>query len=52
LAEKYQATVMFSSPTAIRLLRKQNRKYVQQHEVSCLRILFLAGEPLDESTSN
>jgi propionyl-CoA synthetase len=52
LAEKYQATVMFSSPTAIRLLRKQDPKYVQQHDVSCLRTLFLAGEPLDESTSN
>ena len=52
LAEKYQATVMFSSPTAIRLLRKQDPKYVQQHDLSCLRSLFLAGEPLDESTSN
>jgi propionyl-CoA synthetase len=52
LAEKYQAAVMFSSPTAIRLLRKQDPKYVRQHDVSCLRTLFLAGEPLDESTSN
>jgi propionyl-CoA synthetase len=52
LAEKYQATVMFSSPTAIRLLRKQDPKYVRQHDLSCLRSLFLAGEPLDESTSN
>jgi propionyl-CoA synthetase len=52
LAEKYQATLMFSSPTAIRLLRKQDPKYVQQHDLSCLRTLFLAGEPLDESTSN
>ena len=52
LAEKYQATVMFASPTAIRLLRKQDPKYLQQHDVSCLRTLFLTGEPLDESTSN
>ena len=51
LAEKYQATVMFSSPTAIRLLRKQGAKFVQHHDVHCLRTLFLAGEPLDESTS-
>jgi propionyl-CoA synthetase len=43
---------MFSSPTAIRLLRKQGAKYVQQHDVNCLRTLFLAGEPLDESTSS
>ena len=52
LAEKYRATVMFASPTAIRLLRKQDPKYLQQHDLSCLRTLFLAGEPLDESTSN
>ena len=52
LAEKYQATVIFSSPTAIRLLRKQGPKYVRQHDVRRrLRTLFLAGEPLDESTS-
>jgi propionyl-CoA synthetase len=51
LAAKYRATVMFSSPTAIRLLRKQGVEYVQQHDVKCLRTLFLAGEPLDESTS-
>jgi propionyl-CoA synthetase len=43
---------MFSSPTAIRPLRKQDPKYLQQNEVSCLRTLFLAGEPLDKSTSN
>ena len=52
LAERYQATVMFASPTAIRLLRKQDPKYLQEHDLSCLRTLFLAGEPLDESTSN
>ena len=51
LAAKYRATVMFSSPTAIRLLRKQGVEYVQQHAVKCLRTMFLAGEPLDESTS-
>ena len=43
---------MTASPTAIRLLRKQDPKYLQQHDLSCLRTLFLAGEPLDESTSN
>ncbi len=52
LAEKYQATVMTASPTAIRVLRKQDPKYLQQHDLSCLRTLFLMGEPLDESTSN
>jgi propionyl-CoA synthetase len=31
---------------------QQDPKYLQQHDVSCLRTLFLMGEPLDKSTSN
>jgi propionyl-CoA synthetase len=42
---------MFSSPTAIRVLKKQDPAYMKQHDVSCLRYLFLAGEPLDEPTA-
>ncbi|MEO8304691.1 MAG: propionate--CoA ligase, partial [Betaproteobacteria bacterium] len=42
---------MFSSPTAIRVLKKQDPVYMKQHDVSCLRYLFLAGEPLDEPTA-
>jgi propionyl-CoA synthetase len=46
----HRATVMFSSPTAIRVLKKQDAKYLKMHDVSSLRHLFLAGEPLDEPT--
>jgi propionyl-CoA synthetase len=42
---------MFSSPTAIRVLKKQDTKYMKQHDVSSLKYLFLAGEPLDEPTA-
>jgi propionyl-CoA synthetase len=42
---------MFSSPTAIRVLKKQDPAYMKQHDVSTLRYLFLAGEPLDEPTA-
>ncbi len=42
---------MFSSPTAIRVLKKQDPAYMKQHDISCLRYLFLAGEPLDEPTA-
>jgi propionyl-CoA synthetase len=42
---------MFSSPTAVRVLKGQDQKYMTMHDVSCLRYLFLAGEPLDEPTS-
>ena len=42
---------MFSSPTAIRVLKKQDPSYMTAHDVSSLRYLFLAGEPLDEPTA-
>src|SRR4029453_14050747 len=42
---------MFSSPTAIRVLKKQDTKYMKQYDLSSLKYLFLAGEPLDEPTA-
>jgi len=42
--------VMFSSPTAARVLKKQDPAYMKKHDVSSLKHLFLAGEPLDEPT--
>jgi propionyl-CoA synthetase len=38
---------MFSAPTAVRILRRQDPKYMRAHDVGSLRTLFLAGEPLD-----
>ena len=45
-----KVTVMFSSPTAARVLKKQDPAYLKKHDLSSLRHLFLAGEPLDEPT--
>jgi len=45
-----KVTVMFSSPTAARVLKKQDPAYLGKHDLSSLRLLFLAGEPLDEPT--
>jgi propionyl-CoA synthetase len=42
---------MFSSPTAIRVLKKQDPAYMRAHDLSSLAYLFLAGEPLDEPTA-
>jgi len=42
---------MFSSPTAVRVLKSQDPKYMKMYDLSSLRTLFLAGEPLDEPTS-
>ncbi len=51
LVEKYKVTVMFSAPTAIRVLKKQDPALLTKYDLSSLRTLFLAGEPLDETTA-
>ena len=51
LVEKYKVTVMFSAPTAVRVLKKQDPGALKKHDLSSLRALFLAGEPLDEPTA-
>jgi propionyl-CoA synthetase len=51
LVERYRVSVMFSAPTAIRVLKKQDPALLGRHDLSSLRALFLAGEPLDEPTA-
>ena len=41
---------MFSSPTAARVLKKQDPASLRKYDCRALRHLFLAGEPLDEPT--
>ena len=51
LVEKYKVSVMFSAPTAARVLKKQDPAYLTRYDLSSLKALFLAGEPLDEPTA-
>ena len=51
IVEKYGVTHMFSAPTAVRVLKKQDPAHLQGHDLSTLRALWLAGEPLDEPTA-
>ena len=51
LVEKYKVSVMFSAPTAVRVLKKHDAEALHRHDLSSLRALFLAGEPLDEPTA-
>jgi propionyl-CoA synthetase len=51
IVEKYRVSVMFSAPTAIRVLKKQDPALLKRHDLSSLKLLFLAGEPLDEPTA-
>jgi propionyl-CoA synthetase len=51
LVEKYKVTAMFSAPTAVRVLRKHDPAFLKKYDLSSLKALFLAGEPLDEPTA-
>jgi propionyl-CoA synthetase len=51
IVAEHKVKTMFSSPTAIRVLKKQDVAHMKKHDLSTLRYLFLAGEPLDEPTA-
>ncbi|MDB5838993.1 MAG: propionate--CoA ligase [Herminiimonas sp.] len=51
MVEKYRVTRMFSAPTAVRVLKKQAPEFMKKYDLSSLKALYLAGEPLDETTS-
>ena len=51
ICEQYGVRTMFSSPTGIRALKKQDGSWLKKHDLSKLHWLFLAGEPLDEPTA-
>ena len=51
LVEKYKVTHMFSAPTAVRVLKKQDPALLSKDDFSSLKALYLAGEPLDEPTA-
>jgi propionyl-CoA synthetase len=51
IVAEHKVKTMFSSPTAIRVLKKQDTAYMKAHDVSSLQYVFLAGEPLDEPTA-
>lgn len=51
MVQKYRITHMFSSPTALRVLKKHDMSHIQNHDLSSLKALWLAGEPLDQPSS-
>jgi propionyl-CoA synthetase len=50
IVQDHRVSVMFSAPTAIRVLKKHDLAWLKKYDLSSLRHLFLAGEPLDEPT--
>jgi propionyl-CoA synthetase len=51
LVQRYKVSVMFSAPTAVRVLKKYDSSFIKKYDLSTLKALFLAGEPLDEPTA-
>jgi propionyl-CoA synthetase len=50
MVQDHKVAVMFSAPTAIRVLKKHDLSWLKKYDLSSLKHLFLAGEPLDEPT--
>ncbi len=51
IVQQYRVTRMFSAPTAIRVLKKYATEFIDNTDLGSLEALYLAGEPLDETTS-
>lgn len=51
LVERFRVNTLFSAPTAVRVLKRQDPALLKRHDLSSLRALYLAGEPLDEPTA-
>lgn len=49
---EHQVKVMFTAPTAIRAIRKEDPtgSFIKAHDLSCLKYQFLAGERCDVAT--
>ena len=47
IAEKYGVTILYTAPTAIRTFMKWGPEFVEQHDLSSLRLLGSVGEPIN-----
>ena len=47
LVEKYKVTIIYTSPTAIRMHMKFGEQWAQKHKLTSLRLLGSVGEPIN-----
>jgi acetyl-CoA synthetase len=47
LVEKYKVTIIYTSPTAIRMHMKFGEQWAQKHDLTSLRLLGTVGEPIN-----
>lgn len=52
IVEANKVNILFTAPTGVRMLKKQDETWMTRYDVSSVKSFFLAGEPLDESTAN
>ena len=47
IIERYNVTLLYTSPTSIRLFMKYGEEWVKKHDLSTLRLLGSVGEPIN-----
>lgn len=47
IVEKYGVSKMFTAPTALRMFMRYGEQHPQKHDISSLRLICCAGEPLN-----
>ncbi|MDP2157070.1 MAG: acetate--CoA ligase [Nitrospirota bacterium] len=47
IVEKHRVNIFYTAPTAIRALMREGEKWVENHDLSSLRVLGSVGEPIN-----
>lgn len=47
IVEKYGVTVLYSSPTAVRMFMRHGEEWIAKHDLSTLEVLGSCGEPIN-----
>ncbi|TXL67514.1 acetate--CoA ligase [Cerasibacillus terrae] len=50
IIEKYRVNKLFTAPTALRMLKSLGDEELKKHDLSCLDVISLVGEPFDPET--
>lgn len=52
IVEANKVNILFTAPTGVRMLKKQDETWLTRYNTSSVKSFFLAGEPLDEPTAD
>jgi len=47
IVEKYQVSIFYTAPTALRAIMREGDEWPAKHDLSCLRLLGTVGEPIN-----